>query len=106
MGYRQLVNADQPPWLCQLRAEVLRRIYDQNATQAALADHLGITAKHLNHVLKGVSNGSPQLLDRIAAACGLRIVVAVDGDPVPLPRGWQPKGRRRKQPPGTSSVDG
>ena len=90
-------------WLDQLRAEVLRRIKAQQSTQAALAAHLGITPKHMSQVLTGKVIGSPQMLDRIAAAVGLRITIAASGsEPVALPP--DTRGRRRRTPPGSKGA--
>lgn len=93
--------SDCPPWLARLRTEVLRHIRAQGSTQAALAAHLGITEKHMSQVLTGRINGSPQLIDRIAAAVGLRIaLVAGEGEPVALPPGaWRgrPRGKQAER---------
>lgn len=83
-------------WLDQLRAEVLRRIKAQRSTQAALAAHLGISPKHMSQVLTGKVVGTPQMLDRIAEAVGLRIAIVVgEAEPVELPRAAY-RGRPRK----------
>jgi transcriptional regulator with XRE-family HTH domain len=91
-------NAGSPPWLARLRAEVLRHIRAQGSTQAALAAHLGITPKHMSQVLTGKVNGSPQMIDRIAEAVGLRIaLVAGEGEPVALPPGaWRGRPPRKR----------
>ncbi len=83
-----MTDAVSPPWLGRLRGEVLRHIRAQGSTQAALAAHLGITPKHMSQVLTGRVNGSPEMIDRIAGAVGLRIaLVAGEGEPVTLPPG-------------------
>lgn len=96
-----------PQWLAQLRAEVERRVAAQHSTQAALAAHLGITPKHINQILRGKVNGSPELLDRIAAAVGLRIAVVIgDSEPVPLAGdkrpwasgNWKPRAKPAPEP--------
>jgi transcriptional regulator with XRE-family HTH domain len=79
-------------WLSQFRAEVKRRIRARKGTQAALADHLGISPKHMSDILRGVTSPSPELAERIAAAAGLRITVIEEGDPVPL--GLDMRGRK------------
>jgi len=84
---------DGPAWLLEFRSQVRARLKAQRSTQAALAAYLGISAKHMNQVLKGGVSPNPALLDKIATAVGLRIVVAADGDPVPLALNMA--GRRR-----------
>jgi transcriptional regulator with XRE-family HTH domain len=96
-----VTDAGSPPWLRHLRSEVRTRIRARNATQASLAAALGITPKHLSQVLTGTVVGSPQLLDRIAGAVGLRIVIMATGrDPVPLApdRRGRRSGRREAPP--------
>jgi plasmid maintenance system antidote protein VapI len=87
-------HPSEVPWLCQLRSEVRRRVRAQASTRGALAAYLGITPKHMSQVLTGKVNGSPELLDRIAEAVGLRIVIAVGGESVPLPLALT-RGRKR-----------
>jgi transcriptional regulator with XRE-family HTH domain len=75
------------PWLDQLAAEIRYRLRAQRTTQAALAAHAGITPKHLSQILTGAVNGSPEILDRVAAAMGLRIMIAVgDCEAAELPQ--------------------
>jgi transcriptional regulator with XRE-family HTH domain len=94
--------AADAPWLRHLRAEVRARLEARHATQASLADHLGISAKHLNQILGGHVNGSPALLARIAEAVGVQIAIVVTGrEPVPLAEDKRPwksgyRGRRAK----------
>ena len=96
------------PWLRHLRAEVRARLEARHATQASLAEHLGISAKHLNQVLGGHVNGSPVLLARIAEAVGLQIAIMVTGiEPVPLAEdqrpwksgNWGPRGKAAPEAP-------
>jgi transcriptional regulator with XRE-family HTH domain len=93
-----VTDAVSLPWLARLRGEVLRHIRAQGSTQAALAAHLGITEKHMSQVLTGRVNGSPEMIDRIAGAVGLRIaLVAGEGDPVALPPGaWRGRPKRKR----------
>lgn len=71
-------------WIADLREQVAARLKEHGVTQVALADHLGITAKHMNQILHGIVVGAnPLLLERMAAAVGLRIAVADSGEPVP-----------------------
>jgi len=71
-------------WLTELRAMVAQRLKEQNTTQVALAEHLGITPKHMNQFLQGtVLAGNPLLLERMAEAVGLRITIADSGQPPP-----------------------
>lgn len=72
-------------WLHQFRDEVRRRLKTQCTSQAALADYLGISEKHISQILTGAAGGTPHLIDQIAAAMGLRIAVTVTGHPAPLP---------------------
>jgi transcriptional regulator with XRE-family HTH domain len=83
-----MTGSGAPPWLRQLRAEVLLRVKAQHSTQAALAARVGISRKHLSQVLSGRVKGSPELLDRIARAVGLRIAVVIaEDEPPALPPG-------------------
>lgn len=85
------MNAADTPWLRHLRAEVRARLQARHATQASLAAHLGISAKHLNQVLIGKVIGSPDLLARMAEAVGLEITVVDTGrEPVPLAEDQRP----------------
>lgn len=87
-------------WLRDLRCKVRARLRAQGATQAGLAWHLGISEKHVSQLLTGKVAGSPEMLERIAAAAGLRIALTDADGPVPvLPRrrpgtGW--RGAPRK----------
>jgi transcriptional regulator with XRE-family HTH domain len=83
------------PWLLDLRNKVRARLRAQGATQAGLAWHLGITEKHVSQLLTGQVTGSPEMLDRIAAAAGLRIAIVDAEAPAPvLPRRRPGSGRR------------
>lgn len=83
------------PWLRDLRNKVRARLRAQGSTQAGLAWHLGLSEKHVSQLLTGKVVGSPEMLDRIAAAAGLRIVVTDAEGPAPvLPRRRPNKGRR------------
>jgi len=100
-------DAPVPPWLAQLRAEVERRIAAQHSTQAALAAHLGITPKHVNQILRGHVNGSPDMLDRIAAAVGLRIAIVVgEAEPVPLAGDKRPRASGNRKPRAKAAPEG
>ncbi len=91
--------ASDAPWLRHLRAEVRSRLEARHATQASLADHLGISAKHLNQVLGGHTSGSPALLSRIAEAVGLQIAIVVTGrEPAPLAEDQRPWKRGNRAP--------
>jgi transcriptional regulator with XRE-family HTH domain len=70
-------------WVQQLRGEVRARLKGQRATQLGLAERLGITPKHLNQMLTGKVTGSPEMLERMARAVGLQIVILDDGSLVP-----------------------
>ena len=71
------------PWVRQLRARVRAGLRKQHATQAGLAEHLGVAPNYLNQVLTGKAAGSPDLLERMAAAVGLRIVILDAGTAAP-----------------------
>jgi len=88
------MNPD-PPWVRDLRLKVRARLRRQRATQAGLAWHLGITPKHMSQLLNGVVTGTPDMLDRLAAAVGLRIVLAEAEGPVPSLPGRRPPRRRK-----------
>jgi transcriptional regulator with XRE-family HTH domain len=88
-GGKRVTAPPASPWLAALRAEVVLRLRAQHSTQAALADRVGITPKHMSQVLTGKSTPRPEVLDRIAAAVGLRIAVVIgEAEPEGLPRGW------------------
>jgi transcriptional regulator with XRE-family HTH domain len=85
------VTGTDAPWLRHLRAEVSARLRARHVTQASLAGHLGISAKHLNQVLSGKVTGSPDLLARMAEAMGMQIAIVVTGrEPVPLAEDKRP----------------
>jgi transcriptional regulator with XRE-family HTH domain len=73
------VTETDAPWLCHLRAEVRARLEARHVTQASLAEHLGITPKHMNQVLGGKVIGSPALLARMAEAMGMEIAIVITG---------------------------
>lgn len=93
------MTGDGPAWLAEFRAEVVRRIQERRTTQAALAAHLGISAKHMSQVLTGQISPGPELVEAIATAMGLRITVVAEGEPVPLGRDM--RGRK----PGTARLE-
>lgn len=66
-----------PAWVITLRAEVRSYLAARNLPQAALAEHLGLSEKHMSAVLTGRAIGSPALLDRMAAAVGCSITITV-----------------------------
>lgn len=68
-------------------AETLRAaIAAADTTQAALALHVGISAKHMSQLLQGKAWPAPELVDRLLFAVGRRIVV--DTEPLTTnPRG-------------------
>jgi DNA-binding transcriptional regulator YdaS (Cro superfamily) len=70
-------------WVQQLRAEVRARLRDQRATQVGLAEQLGITPKHMSQMLTGKVAGSPEMLEAMARAVGLQIVILDAGNLVP-----------------------
>jgi transcriptional regulator with XRE-family HTH domain len=79
------VTETDAPWIRQLRAEFRGRLEARHVTQASLAEHLGITSKHVNQVLSGKVTGSPGLLARMAEAMGLQIAVVItDREPAEL----------------------
>lgn len=87
--------------LTAFRTAVVTRLREHHASQAALAGHVGITAKHMSQILRGKASPGPELLDKIAAAMGLQVTIAVIGDPVPLAK--DKRGRKAgtaAQPPG------
>lgn len=96
------MNPD-PPWLADLRNKVRARLRKQGATQAGLAWHLGITPKHMCQLLTGKVQGTPEMLDRMATAVGLRIELADTEEPAPpLPR-RRPSRRRKPREAGVYS---
>jgi transcriptional regulator with XRE-family HTH domain len=71
-------------WLTELRERIAGQMKANGISQVALAEHLGITPKHMNQFLQGtVRAGSPLLLERMAEAVGLRITIADSGEPPP-----------------------
>lgn len=92
------------PWLLELRREVKARLRGQGATQASLARYLGITEKHLSQLLTGRTDGSPEMLDRLAAAVGLRIVIADAPGPGAVLPGRRKRVRARGDEPGYEQV--
>lgn len=91
-------------WLDQLSREIRRCLRAQRSTQQALAAHVGITPKHMSQVLTGKIAAKPELLERLAAAVGLRIVIAV-GDREPVALALDTRGRRIKRPEPDSSEE-
>jgi transcriptional regulator with XRE-family HTH domain len=73
-----------PEWVGDLRRRVVAHLRAQKATQIGLAEYLGVTPKHVNQILKGVTPGTSALLDRMAAAAGLEIVVRDSAKPAPV----------------------
>jgi transcriptional regulator with XRE-family HTH domain len=73
------VTEANAPWLRHLKAEACARLEARHVTQASLAEHLGITAKHVSQVLSGKVTGSPGLLARMAEAMGMQIVIVITG---------------------------
>ena len=87
-----------PPWLLDLRRKVKMRLRAQGATQAGLAWHMGITEKHICQLLNGTVTGTPDMLDRLAAAVGLRIAIVNSDGPAPsLPGRRQPRRRKPRE---------
>lgn len=93
-----------PPWLIDLRRKVRARLRAQGATQAGLAWHLGITEKHVSQLLSGTVTGTPEMLDRLARAVGLKITLADNGPAPSLP--GRRTSRRRKSPTTTDQEAG
>jgi transcriptional regulator with XRE-family HTH domain len=83
---------ETPPWLAELRQEIITRLRAQKSTQAALAAYVGITPKHVNQMLKGHISGTPEMLGAMAAAVGLRITTAETGEPWPKLPKRRPRG--------------
>jgi transcriptional regulator with XRE-family HTH domain len=83
-----------PPWVRDLRNKVRARLRAQGATQAGLAWHLGITEKHVSQLLTGKVDGTPEMLDALARAVGLRITLA-EGDAAPALPGRRVSRRRK-----------
>lgn len=66
---------EDPPWLLELRTETLRRLEKHQVSRSQLARHLGVSRSLVSQVLSGDVKGTPELLDRMATAVGLRIRV-------------------------------
>lgn len=104
-----MAEADAP-WLRHLRAEVRARLEARRVTQASLAEHLGITPKHVNQVLSGKVTGSPDLLARMAEAMGMQIAIVItDREPAELAvdqRPWKSGNRapRKKAAPSAGEL--
>lgn len=85
----QLVGEAPMPagYLRPALAESLREaITAADTTQAALALHVGISAKHMSQLLQGKAWPTPELVDRLLFAVGRRVVV--DTEPLTTnPRG-------------------
>lgn len=65
-----------------LRHQVRSALDHARISQAEAARHLGISNKHLNQMLTGRATLTLDWADRIAALCGMRIVVlALTGRP-------------------------
>lgn len=86
-----MTSRTDPAWLTDLRGKVTAHLRAQGATQGGLAYHLGITPKHVCQLLSGKVTGSPEMLDQLAAACGLRILIGQSPDPAPVLPGRSPK---------------
>jgi plasmid maintenance system antidote protein VapI len=61
----------------RLRNDIRHAIIQSGAVQADLAAELGITEKHLSHMLTGRAQFTLAWADRIAALCGRQVVVLV-----------------------------
>jgi transcriptional regulator with XRE-family HTH domain len=59
--------------MAALRAAIRAELVADGATQADLADYLGVSAKHVSNVLTGAVEGSVRLLEDMAAAVGLTL---------------------------------
>lgn len=69
------------------------RLKARKATQSGLAAHLELTPRHVSQVLRGSVQGNPDLLTRLAAAVGLKIVLeeALVAPVLPRRRPWTRK---------------
>ena len=81
-----------PAWVRDLRQRVIAHLHATSATQIGLAEYLGVSPKHVNQILKGVIAGTPSMLDQMAAAAGLEIVVRESGRPAPVLAGRRCRG--------------
>lgn len=61
----------------RLRDAIRAHLMETDTTQAALAEQLGITQKHMSQVLRGHVSLSLAMAERISAAIGLRLDVAL-----------------------------
>lgn len=72
-----------PPWIQQLRDEVKWRMKAFGITQVALAEYTDISESYMSQILNGYNTGSAELLEKIAIAMGVRIVIQAAGPPDP-----------------------
>lgn len=92
------------PWLDELRRLVPERLRAQKATREGLANHLGVTHQHVSQILNGHTDGSVDVLTRMAAAVGLSVTVQDSGQPpAPLP-GRRPRGEGKRRTGGARTV--
>lgn len=99
------MHAQDPEWVRELRREVRNRLKDHNATQVGLARYLGLTPKHVNQVLRGRVQGSPELLTRFAAAVGLRVALT-EARFRPVLDSRKPYGKKKAVVPAPEDLDG
>lgn len=86
-------------WVRQLRTEVRVRLRARGVPQRSLAAHLGISEKRMSGLLNGAAAGSPELLERMARAVGLRIAVTDSAVIPPDLPGHKPRGRTKRPGP-------
>lgn len=60
------------------RSAIQQALDEDGLTQVALAEKVGISPKHLNQILRGHMDARPEIADRILAALGRRLVVALE----------------------------
>lgn len=61
----------------RLRDAIRAHLAETDTTQASLAEQLGISQKHMSQVLRGHVSLSLGMAERISAAIGLRLDVAL-----------------------------
>jgi ribosome-binding protein aMBF1 (putative translation factor) len=72
---RGQLGGDDLTDLADVKARIRAELRADGATQADLARYLGVTQKHVSAVLTGKQAGSPEMLEAMAHAVGLRLTV-------------------------------